>query len=439
MLIFSGIYKNAKENPHKICMSFGNNRIVYREFVHCIDQRAEYLAIRYSKCEKVIIKNINPINTIINFLACSRAGLAAVPINFKITQSKIDSIVRKINPCCIIDDKFIFETQLVGQEGRLPLIEDSDIFLGALSSGTTGHNKVIWRDHKSWTSAFKYQNQVFHISCRDILFLVGSLSYTANLNSAMHILNEGGSIVFSSSIYPGTWIREICKNNVTSIFMVPAHYRILLKELKTELRNVKSILSAGDKIDSDTVNMLKSKFPDAYVCEYYGASELGHVAYMDFRNNKNVNSVGKAFPQVKLWIQDDVVWVESPYIAPDFRPRATVGDVGKINSKGNLYILGRKNNTINKGGIKILPYNIEKILDNNPKILKSVVFGIKDSLKGEEICAAIVPKTNNITVKEIREYCRINLESYLQPKKIKIVQHLKLNSSGKIDYRNLMK
>ncbi len=64
-------------------MSFGNNRIVYREFVHCIDQRAEYLAIRYSKCEKVIIKNINPINTIIKFFGMFTSWIGGCSYKFQ--------------------------------------------------------------------------------------------------------------------------------------------------------------------------------------------------------------------------------------------------------------------------------------------------------------------------------------------------------------------
>lgn len=452
MLIFSGIYKNAEENTSKVSMILDDVSFTYGELVKNIHERATFLAGRYKKGEKAIIKNTNPINTIINFLACSRAGLISIPVDNKVLPETIEKIVECITPCCIIDDKFTYINcnNLVEEKGKskfldsylykkdnliFPSIEDTDIFLGALSSGTTGHNKVIWRDHKSWTSAFKHQSDVFHISSKDTVFLVGSLSYTANLNSAMHILNEGGSIVFSKSIYPKTWITEIEKNNVSSIFMVPAHYRLLLKEIKENILNVKSILSAGDKLDIPTVNILKEKFPKAHICEYYGASELGHVAYINFRENFKIDSVGKAFPEVQFWIDEDLVWVKSPYIAPDFRPKATVGDIGRIDEENNLYLLGRKNHTINKGGIKILPYNVEKVLDNHPKILKSVVFGIKHPVKGEEIAAVILPRNNTLTLKEVMEYCEKKLESHCRPRKIKIVEDIKLNSSGKIDIK----
>ncbi|MBC2582442.1 class I adenylate-forming enzyme family protein [Clostridium sp. DJ247] len=455
MLIFSGIYKNAEENPSKVCMTLGDTSVTYSELVRSIHERAVFLAGTYEKGEKVIIKNVNPINTVINFLACSRAGLISIPVDIKILPSNLERIVKKINPCCIIDDKFTYKNcnnsvekkheikslnECLCKESNFifPNIKDTDIFLGALSSGTTGHNKVIWRDHKSWTSAFKNQSEVFNISYKDIIFLVGSLSYTANLNNAMHILNEGGSIVFSKNIYPKTWLLEIEENNVSSIFMVPAHYRILLKEIKESIPNVNSLLSCGDKLDLKTVSELKEKFPNAHICEYYGASELGHVAYINFRENFEIGSVGKAFPEVQFWVEDSLVWVKSPYIAPDFRPKATVGDMGRIDEQGNLYLLGRKNCTINKGGIKILPYDIEKVLNNHPKILKAVVFGIKHPVKGEEIAAIILPRDNKLTIKEVMEYCKNNLELHYRPQKIKIVKDIKLNLSGKIDKKELI-
>ena len=158
---------------------------------------------------------------------------------------------------------------------------------------------------------------------------------------------------------------------------------------------------------------------------------------MDFTETYREGCVGKAFPQVKFWLENNLIWVKSPYITPNFRPKATVGDIGKIDGQGNLYVLGRKNNTINKGGVKILPYNIEKVLNNHPSVLKSVVFGIKHPVKGEETGAVILSKDDTLTEKYIREYCKTHLKPYLQPRKIRIVKNFKLNSNGKIDMNAL--
>lgn len=430
MLIFSGIYENAKYNPNKICMIVGDKSITYGKLKDKIELTAKFLVSKYSKGSIITIKNSNPIYTITNFLACVRAGLICFIENSK-------AFKKSMEPIKVIQEDF----NLVGFKEHnieFPNVKDRDIFLGIMSSGTTGHNKVIWRDHKSWMDALKHHGKVFNIDFNDILFLPGALCYSANLYSTIHILNEGGTVVFSNSIYPKTWIKEIKNNKVSTIFMVPAHYRMLLKQIKGKILSINSLLSCGEKLDTETISLLMDKFVDAQVYEYYGASELGIVSYINFRKDYKPSSVGKAYPGVKLWINDELIWVQSPYIAPDFLPEATVYDIGKIDENGNLYVLGRKNNTINKGGVKILPYNIEKILDTHPKILKSVVFALSDKEKGNEIAAIIITKDPKLNIKEVRTYCKESLEPSYRPKKIKIIEDMKLNSNGKIDRKKLI-
>lgn len=99
MLIFSGIYKNAEKNPSKLCMTFENTNLTYGELVNNIDERAEILSSTYIKGAKVIIKNKNPINALINFLACSRAGLISIPVDIKmlpITLEKITDMIKSL-------------------------------------------------------------------------------------------------------------------------------------------------------------------------------------------------------------------------------------------------------------------------------------------------------------------------------------------------------
>ncbi|MCD3211688.1 long-chain fatty acid--CoA ligase [Clostridium botulinum C/D] len=458
MLIFSGIYKNINDNKNKVCMITEDEKITYQDLINQINKKTLCLNSRFKQGEKVIIKNINPINTIINTLSCSKAGLISIPVDTKILSNSLENIKEVTKPCSIIQDEFIYDykkNQKIFFDGinlqginykniHSEWVNDNTIFLGALSSGTTGKSKIIWRDHVSWSSAFKYQSQVFHISSKDILFLVGSLSYTANLNSAIHILNEGGTIVFSKSIYPKTWIKEIEDNKVSSIFMVPAHYRLLLKELKKTMLNINSLLSAGAKMDRKTVNSLKERFPSAYICEYYGASELGHISYINFRENFKENSVGRPFPGVNIWLEKiknehGVIWVKSDYIAPNFRPKATVGDIGEIDNEGNLYILGRNQEIINKGGVKILPHDVETVLNKHPKISESIVFLMKNYSKGEIVTAIIVARDMSLTTKEVMSYCKKHLDIHKRPQKIRIVSDIKLNLNGKINKKELLK
>jgi len=431
MLIYKNIENNAMRFENKVCMVQGKKSMTYGETALSIDIIAKALASQWNSGEKIIIKYSDPMKQILYLLALAKAGLSSVLVEYNVQPEIMNSIIKKVNPYYIIDDKFILPTKI----GKLPIVLNENNFLGALSSGTTGQHKVIWRDHKSWTSAFPAQSETFSINTTDTLFLCGSLVYTANLNSALHILNEGGTVVFSEKLHPRSWISEVKKNNVTSIFMVPSHYRILVKNMKAPLCGIQSIVSAGEKLDKETAVALINLFPNAKICEYYGASELGHVSYINAEEIIKGDSVGKAFPGVIFWIEDGVVWVKSPYLSPDFKPQATVGDLGKLDLQGNLYILGRVNDFINKGGIKLSPLEIEKVLHKHPQISQAMVFGIKHPIKGEQVAAVIVKIDPELTYEKVVTFCRNHLPHHACPQRIKFVQSIPLN----VDEKNIRK
>lgn len=433
MLIFDKII-GCEKKGHKPCMIYGDDCLTYNELIKEIKVKSRQLAYKYNKGEILIIKNTNPMKQIINLLSASLAGLVSILVAHDFPNELLTDIITLTGSVDIIDDTF----QLDNNERSITKIEDNDIFLGVLSSGTTGKHKIIWRDHMSWTSAFPIQSEVFNLNAEDRLFLCGSVHYSANLNSTLHMLNEGGTIIFSDSVYPKTWIHEIISKNVSSIFMVPSHYKILLKVLKTEIHSVKSLLCAGDKIDDQTISSLKTLFPGASLNEYYGASELGHISYNNYNGSYKQGSVGQKFPGVKLWIENDEIWVESPYIAPDFRTRATVGDMGRIDKDGYLFLLGRKNETINTGGIKVLPINIESILNKHPFVDDSIIIGINHPIKGKKIIAFIKPNNKQIKVSEINKYCRQKLQKGSRPDTVIFIDKIPLNKSGKVNKKKLI-
>lgn len=427
MLIYEGIQNNVLKYENKICMIQGKRNMTYREISLSIEHIAKLLASKWNPGEKIIIKYSDPMKQILYLLALAKAGFSSVLVDNNIQPEVMNNIIKKVNPYYVIDDNFI----LPGKLGKLPIVINENIFLGALSSGTTGQHKVIWRDHKSWTSAFPAQSETFSINSTDTLFLSGSLVYTANLNSALHILNSGGTVVFSERLHPRSWIGEIEQYNVTSIFMVPSHYRILVKNMKNPLCKIKSIVSSGEKMDKDTAAELIKLFPNANICEYYGASELGHVSYINAEEIIRDYGVGKAFPGVNFWIEDGLIWVKSPYLAPEFRPKATVGDLGVLDEQGYLYILGRKNDFINKGGIKLSPLEIEKVLHKHPQISQVMVFGIKHPIKGEQVATVIVKKDPQLTYEKVLTFCRIHLPRHACPQRIKFVESIPSNVDEK--------
>lgn len=432
-ILIHRIIQDKCESNHadRACLIYGNTRLTYRELNHKVNCLASRLAMQIDKGDKVLVKLSDPTMQLIYFFGIIKAGGACVLTDATTSNEVIDELIKQYGIDCYINESFILPT---ASAIELPEVQQSDIFLGALSSGSTGIPKIIWRDHSSWASAFPVQSQVFAISNTDIIFLAGSLVYSANLNACLHILFEGGAVTVASTSMPRTWLREIADCQASAVFLVPANYRRLLKVMTSPLNQIRSVVSAGSKLDQNTVQGLIQFFPKANIVEYYGASELGHVSYLSAEELiKHPDSVGKAFPGVKISLEDHIIYVESSYLAPQCRPKGSVGDLGRIDREGYLHLLGRKQGIINTSGVKVIPEQVEEILLQCPGIAEAVVGGVNHPIRGQSVCAWLVKSKDGLSSHDVLDHCRKKMLKHCTPQKIIFIDAMPLNSSGKID------
>ncbi|WP_196603399.1 class I adenylate-forming enzyme family protein [Pectinatus haikarae] len=412
----------------KICLSFNGTEITYGFLENQSSMMADS-ADFIKKGEKIFLQESDPIRQLLCFFAIIKAGGICVMANSRIPAKLAERLMKEhgITKKAALED---FKNKAVHQ---CPGLRPEDIFLGAMSSGSsTGIPQIVLRDHKSWMAAFPWQSKLFNIGARDVLYLVGEMAYTANLNACIHAFFAGASVIVARNRLPQTWLREMQMYSVSAVFMVPAHYSILLKAVKLPDIGVTSLVTGGAKIDRKTVVQLHAYFPAASITEYYGASELGHVSYADMHDLlERPYSTGKLFPGVSAQIVDGEVWVESPYLIPSRRPKATAGDLGSISGDGYLTLYGRKSGTVNIGGVKVQPEQIEFYLKEHPQVEDAAVFAFPDKLRGEKLAAAIVSKTDDIKIKEIFHFCRQN--AGYSPQKIIFLQKIPLNANGKVD------
>ena len=444
MLIYDKVLGYAEKNPEKIALINDNQKINYRELSLKSRSISISLCKKFSAGDKVIIKLKDPIKAILYLYGAARANLVSILIEADLSDKEEENIIEKVRPVSIIESKIItlndnleFMAGNIEANDQLFKTKKEDIFLGALSSGSTGEIKVIWRDHQSWTSAFDIQKEIFSFNENSKLLIKGSLVYTANLNNILQLLAAGGTVVFSDSFFPKHWLKIIEEKEINALFMVPAHYRILLRKISKSINKVKSIVTAGSKMDLETLKKLKKFFPEAEICEFYGASELSYVSYAYYDELlKNKGTVGRTFPGVDIKIKNNEIWVKSPYLAPDYRPEASAKDLGYFEGS-YLYLSGRKDNIINRAGNKVNLFNIESSLKSNKRIAGAAVTAVDDFLKDKLLVAAVVKSDPDLKLKEVYKYCKENLKANYQPDKIVFRKKLPRTKSGKLDRKKL--
>ena len=432
-MLISELLLDKPEN--KICVMLHDDSMTYGQLEKLSNDMAKTLLVKgLSKEDRVLVCEKDFLRQLVCFFAVIKAGGVCVLFPDSASDDERAAFALKQNIKIQIDGSLA----ILPFKENCPKLSADDIFLGALSSGTTGEAKLILRDHKSWMAAFPEQSRIFNLKNNDVLYLVGSLSYTANLNACMHAFFEGATVAFSKSRMPRTWIKEIKNFGVTALFMVPANYKILLSKINEQIENITSAVSGGAKMDRETAEKLIEVFPQANIVEYYGASELGHITYSDRHDLlTHPDSVGKAFPGVSIKLDNGKIFVESPYIVPSLHPVAIAGDIGHLDDEGYLTLLGRENGIINVAGNKVVLQQVEKTIKKNSRVSDVVVIGIKDGLKGEKVCAFVVKKDETLQTKDLVHFCHENMNRYSCPQKFVFINEIPVNNNGKTDFRLL--
>lgn len=312
-----------------------------------------------------------------------------------------------------------------------------NICFGALTSGSTNTPKVLYRSYESWVDFFHIQNDIFNIDSKSILFMNGSLSFTGNLNALLSVLYVGGTIVTIESLSPKRWIKSIKNNYVSNIYLIPSKLKVLSQGLEEEVSKVKSIFSGSELLFEDTANSLKNKFPESEIILYYGASELSFITYITYAEMKlKPLSVGKPFPGVKVFIKENCIYVNTKYSVSGIDIPYSVNDIGYIDKDGYLFLQGRKEDIVNKNGIKISLLKIEQEIKNIKEVIECAAISYKNSLNKIEIATFIITN-KNISKKYILSKLKNKLMIVELPKRIIFLERFPLNDSGKIDKKKL--
>ena len=177
--------------------------------------------------------------------------------------------------------------------------------------------------------------------------------------------------------------------------------------------------------------------------EFYGSTEGQFTACPSADWEARPGTVGRARPNRRLAVGDDgVIWCDVPgyarfeYWRDPARTAAawrgdafTVGDLGRLDDDGFLYLDGRRDDLVITGGVNVYPAEVEHVLVEAPGVREAAVFGVDDERWGQRVCAAVV---GDVTPAEVIGHARAHLAAYKCPKDVFVVDELPHTSTGKL-------
>lgn len=397
-----------------------------------------------------IVLSIPPSTALLStVLGALRTGVVPVLINPLLLNHERKLLTDDAQPALIIDDIADINS----------LLEASPIDLAPAplarpmhyTSGTTGRPKGVWSGLLDDTQAgalIAEEAELWGFNAGDIHLLCAPTHHSAPVRFATGVLMAGGEVIVLPRFDAARVAEAIAVYRPTTTFMAPVHLQRLLalfdqSDRKPDLSSFRLLAHAGSPCPEPLKRRVMEVFPTDSVWEFYGSTEGQFTACSPLDWLNHPGTVGRARPGRALSVDSDgTLWCETPtharfmYWQDDERTAAawrgdsfSVGDAGRLDDEGFLYLDGRRDDLIISGGVNVYPVEIEQALATFPGVIQVAVFGVPDEHWGQRICAAVV---GNVSIEVLAAHTRSRLSAYKCPKDFIVVPEIPHTENGKV-------
>lgn len=338
-------------------------------------------------------------------------------------------------------------------------LDSDDTALIAFTSGTEGNPKGVKITHNNLAEVVQRLNRVMQVDNSIKEYIGVPVYHSFGLGRCRAVATAGGQFFIPAEGFNPLEIAEMLKTEqINAISAVPSLWRVLL-ENKTVIgvygRKVKWIEIGSQYMSREEKETLKTLFPNANIVQHYGLTEASRTTLLEIHNTAGeaLESVGKTFGDIQVKIlENGQIAISGSHVATAYiidgqtvDLRDTEGwfitnDLGKIQN-GNLYYLGRADDVINCGGIKVSPEQLEtKIFPFLEETSQIAICRKPDPLRGDGFLITVTPefKTDKQVlyqlVLEANQQFGVNATGAIS---IVEVNELPKTASGKIQRRKL--
>jgi acyl-CoA synthetase (AMP-forming)/AMP-acid ligase II len=357
-------------------------------------------------------------------------------------------------------------------------VSDDDTAILMYTSGTTAMPKGVMLSHTDFTAYVCGTVEMADGTPRGAALLCAPLYHIAGAANIMTTMFGGRRLVIMAQFEPGAWLDAVEGERVTHAFVVPTMMKQLLDHPdlgSRDLSSLETLAYGGAAMPLSVVRRAIDAFPTTVgFVNAFGQTETTSTLTIlgpdDHRLSgapeevelklKRLQSIGRPLPDVEVKVVDEqgqqvpqgevgelfvrTARVMKGYATPDGATSMLqdgwlpTRDMGWIDPDGYIFLAGRRDDMIIRGGENIAPAEVEAVIQTHASVDEVAVVGVPDEEWGQQVIAVVTLQPGkSLTPQEMTEYCRQRLSSFKKPEAVHIVDALPKNHLGKVLRREL--
>jgi long-chain acyl-CoA synthetase len=397
-------------------------------------------------------------------LGALRVGIVPVVLNPGLLDHERTALLADAEPALVVDDAGLADlltaapTELAPHPRARPM---------HYTSGTTGTPKGVWSgvlDEREALGLCAEEAELWGFEATDRHLVCSPFHHSVAIRFGGGTLLAGGSVIVLGRFDARVAAQAIRDHHPTTSFMVPAHLqRLFALGDVPDTDSFRLLVHAGAPCPRELKLAAVEQFGVERVWEFYGSTEGQFTACSAPEWFDHPGTVGRARARRRLAVDPDgTIWCHVPGYArfeywrdpqrtaaawrrdePETEPEPdgdglgafTVGDLGRLDEQGYLYLDGRRDDLIISGGVNVYPAEIEQALIACAGVDQVAVFGAEDERWGQRVCAAVV---GTAAPDAVMSFARTRLAAYKCPKQVYVVAELPHTATGKLQRSRLV-
>ncbi|WP_439924018.1 malonate--CoA ligase [Nitrobacter sp. JJSN] len=491
--LFSRLFDDLDDAARTAIETLDGRRITYDDLIAFSGRLANVLVARGIKPgDRVAVQVEKTVPNLVLYLAALRAGAVYLPLNPAYTLNELGYFITDAEPALVVCDPYKAEgiktiaakvgarVETLGADGKGSLTEaataakpefitvvraSDDLAAILYTSGTTGRSKGAMLTHDNLASNACSLVDCWRFTDKDVLIHALPIYHTHGLFVASNVtLFARTSMIFLPKFDPDLVIRLMAR--ATVLMGVPTFYIRLLQNpalTKDSTRHMRLFISGSAPLLAETHREWSARTGHA-VLERYGMTETGMNTSNPYEGDRVPGAVGHALPGVSVRVTDPETGKELPHEAigmievkgpnvfkgywrmpektrAEFRNDGffITGDIGKIDDKDYVHILGRGTDLVISGGLNVYPKEVESEIDALPGVVETAVIGVPHTDFGEGVTAVVVrDKSADLDEAKVLGALEGRLAKFKMPKRVIFVDELPRNAMGKVQ-KNILR